>query len=295
MKTTYKTISGLLIAAVVLLAMVQPCDAAEKKEKSFWPKTAPAGSPRGFELTDEAIERIMGHLAETEPEKAEELAKLRDQDPEKFKAELRNVMRQRFHERREQDIEGGFRGLRAGPGGRGGRRGSGPGAGMLGEKHCEYLEWLEKNYPEKAEKLAELREAIPELYKRHLGLGMRRYGRIAEAAKENPELAEVLKESLELKRTRDELLAKIKTSTDDAEKAELTGQLEEVISNRFDLILRRKQIEYESMLKKLERLKEQVEKSKTEVDKWKDTKFKEERVKTRIEALMSRTEKFRWD
>jgi hypothetical protein len=302
MKTTYKTILGLLIAAVVLLAVVQPCNAVEKKEKSF--EEAPKGPPRWIDLTDEAIERIMGRLAETEPAKAEELAKLRNQDPEKFKAELRAVMRQQFRERRGQVGEGGFsRGLHAGPGGPGPgrgptqdrRHGFGPGAGMLGEKHSEYLEWLEKNYPEKAEKLAELREAKPELYNRHLGLGMRRYGRIAEAAKENPELAEVLKESLELKRTRDELLAKIKTSTDDAEKAELTRQLKDVVSNRFDLILRRKQIEYESMLKKLEQLKEQVEKSKTEVDKWKDVKFKEDRVKTRIEELMSRTEKFRWD
>jgi len=307
MKTTYKTILGLAIAAFVLLAMVQPCEAAERKGKGFG---VPNGLPRRPELTDEAIERIMGRLAETEPEKAEELAKLREQDPEKFKAELRAVMRLRFRERRGQMGEGGFgRGLRAGPGGPGPGPGMGMGSGartgpgqgrgpmaeILGEKNSEYLKWLKENYPEKAEKLAELREEKPELYNRHLGLGMRRYGRIAEAARENPELAEVLKESLELKRTRDELLSKIKTSTDDAEKAELTGQLEEVVSNRFDLILRRKQIEYEGMLKKLEQLKEQVEKSKTEVDKWKDAKFKEERVKTRIEELISRTEKFRWD
>ena len=292
MKVTYQTISGLVIAAVVLLAMVQPCEAVEKEGKS----PAPIGPPRGFDLPDEVIERIMGRLAKTEPEKAKELAKLREEDPEKFKAELRNVMRRRFHERHGQDIEGGFgRGLRAGPGARGVREGRGGRIGMRGRKHREYLEWLEKNYPEKAKRLAELREKRPGFYDEQLGLSMKRYGRIAEAAQENPELARVLKESLELKRTRDKLLTKIKASSDDSEKAELTGQLEEVVSNRFDLILRRKQIEYESLLKKLEELKKRVEKSRTEVDKWKDAKFKDESTRTRIEALMSRSEKFKWD
>jgi HlyD family secretion protein len=51
---------------------------------------------REFELTDEVIERMMGNLEETNPEKAEELKKLQESDPEKFKTELRRVMREQF-------------------------------------------------------------------------------------------------------------------------------------------------------------------------------------------------------
>jgi RND family efflux transporter MFP subunit len=52
--------------------------------------------PRGkqFELTGEMIEVAMTRLKETNPEKAQELEQLRKSDPEKFKAELRKVMRE---------------------------------------------------------------------------------------------------------------------------------------------------------------------------------------------------------
>ncbi|TKJ36505.1 MAG: hypothetical protein CEE38_11880 [Planctomycetes bacterium B3_Pla] len=52
------------------------------------------GSPQGrqFELTDERIDRIMGVLAERDPEKAKKLKQLRQSDPEKFKAELMKTM-----------------------------------------------------------------------------------------------------------------------------------------------------------------------------------------------------------
>jgi len=47
---------------------------------------------RQLQLTDEMINRIMGRLAEADPEKAKELEKLRKSDPEKFKAELMKSM-----------------------------------------------------------------------------------------------------------------------------------------------------------------------------------------------------------
>ncbi len=51
---------------------------------------------RQFELTDEIIEATMVNLNKTNPEKAQELEQLRKSDPEKFKAELRKVMREQF-------------------------------------------------------------------------------------------------------------------------------------------------------------------------------------------------------
>jgi len=86
--------------------------------------------PTQMELTDERIDRIMGMISQTDPQKAEELNKLRESDPEKFKAELRKLIEQ-------------FRGSRRGRGGdsrqEGGegsdntrRRGSGEGMGRRG-------------------------------------------------------------------------------------------------------------------------------------------------------------------
>ena len=316
MKTIYGTILVSIIAAAMLLTVAPACGAVEKKEQNIWSEDDPKLTPWRWELTDEKIERIMNRLRQTKPQEAEELAKLRKKDPEKFEAELRKVMREQFGRkfRHQKGQKAGQRWqehripptrpdcpvepLRFG---RKHDRQSEPAGGRkremvrdrLREKHTEYLEWLKKNYPEKAEKLAQLREEKPELYWRKIGLSLKKYGRIAEAAKENPELAEALKEDLELKEKRNKLLRKIRASTSDAEKKELTEELEEVINSRFDLIVKRKQIEYEQLSNKLEKLKERVKQSEGEVEKWKNVKKAE--VKQRLEELISRTEKFNWE
>ena len=59
------------------------------------------------------------------------------------------------------------------------------------------------------------------------------------------------------------------------------------------MIVKRKQIEYEQLSKKLEKLKEQVKRSEAEVEKWENVKDKE--VKQRLEELISRAEKFNWE
>ncbi len=63
--------------------------------------------PQGmqFELTDEMIDKIMSGLAKLDPEKAKELEKLRKSDPEKFKAQLMQLM-QSMRNRMRQDGSG---------------------------------------------------------------------------------------------------------------------------------------------------------------------------------------------
>jgi len=324
MKTNYGKILVLIVSAAILLAAPLPCRAGENKEENIWREDRPRWGLRrkGFELTEEVIERMMNRLAEADPEKAEELKKLRDEDPEKFKAELRKVMRERFGERHREGMERGGRWggrrLRAdanrplmGPGGRGKPAGVGPGPGGPGERrggqrremtrgrmrerHGEFIEWFKKNYPEEAEELAKLRKEKPELYRRKVELCLRRYRRIFEAAEENPELAQVLKEAIEINEERNELLKKIKATNDEAEKKELIEQLEDVLGKKFDLIVKRKQIRYEHLLKKLEELKNEVKESEAEVEKWKDAEFKNKNVKAHVEELISGIEKFKWD
>jgi restriction endonuclease Mrr len=72
---------------------------SESKAKDQQQPQSRGPEQKEHELTDEAIERIMGYLAKTNPEKAEELKQLRESDPEKFKAELRKLIEQ-FRESR---------------------------------------------------------------------------------------------------------------------------------------------------------------------------------------------------
>jgi len=53
-----------------------------------------------FELTDEKIDGMIGFLEQKNPEKAQELKQLRQSDPEKFKTELKNFMREQFEKAR---------------------------------------------------------------------------------------------------------------------------------------------------------------------------------------------------
>ena len=178
-------------------------------------------------------------------------------------------------------------------------RGGGSGGGGRGErmqrmqrKHEKYLNWLKENYPQEAQELEKVRQENPELYMRRVMHSSRKYGRIAEAAKDNPELAAVLKEDLELKDERDEIIQKLR-SAEDGDKEALTAELKEIVSKRFDLIVKRKQLQHKQLLEKLEKLKKQVEESEAEAEKWEATK--DEKVESRLKELIERSEKFRWD
>jgi len=285
MKASYGVILVLAMAAVIMLSIL-PCSAqrtGEEKKEDIWredeptgPRGDPRGGPRGGSrggprrFTDEIIERIMKDLAESDPEKAKELAKLREKEPDKFKDELREVMRKQFGERIREHMDERRRKWRAG-----------------------FLEWLGKIYPPVAEKLANLKEQDPERYMKTFDRVVKKYGYIHKAWMQNPELGRVLKEKLELKEKRDRLLRRIRASKSEKDKKKLITQLEEVVSSRFDLIVREKQIAYEQLLKQLEELKKQIEESQAEVDKLMD--FKTENVKARVEGLIRRTRKFKWD
>ena len=287
-----------IIATAVVIANPLTCKAMGATEEKNLSQDKPRWWHRWFEPTDQTLEQMMGRLKETDPNKAQELEKLREQDPDKFRAELRKVMRQRLGKRQREGMEQRLdrKSLQRGPF-------MGPdepdrlhrGPTRMPERFGEHHKWLERNYPEQAEKLAELKGKRPQLYRQYMDHSLKRYGRILEAETENPELAKVLKEDLELKQKRDELLKKIKAVSDNEEKAKLLEELKGVISSRFDLIVKQKQIEYEHLSGKLQKLEDKVRKSQTEVEKWKDAEFKNSSVEARVKELVSETEKFEWE
>jgi len=271
-----------LVMAVVATVIVLPCSAEEKKdEKDIWtegerrgpgpgPGRGPGRGPRRFELTDEEIDRIMKGLQESNPEKAKELAKLREEDPNQFSVELRRHGREEFGKIIREHIESWRKRRRA-----------------------EFLEELGKIVPKEAEELAELKDKNPDLYAEKYELALKKYGRIIEEKRRNPELAEVLLEDLQLKKRRDELLKKIKATRSEREKKKLVGELEEVVASRFDLIVRRKQIAYERLLRWLNELQERIKESRAGIAEWRNEKFKAQKVKERIKDLTD--PEFPWD
>ena len=267
MKTYYGKILVLVMAAAIILTVSQSGFAKRRGSENMWGEDEP---------NMKTMKRMLDKIAETDPNAAAQMQKLCDENPEKFREKMHKRFAKKSREKRDAS----------------GRPRRDSRHSFMKERQAEYIGWLTTNYPEKAKGLAELKEKEPKLYMRNLMLGCRKYGRILEAERENPALAKVLKEDLTLKENRDAVLEKIKAATDDGERKKLTTELETIVSERFDLIVKRKQIAYETMSKRLEELKQLVRESEDKIDSWK--KLKSEKVKERIEGLTSETENFSW-
>lgn len=298
-----KTRHGLvlvLVAAAVLVIFNHHCWAEQPAQQAPANTNKPTPRVPQLEPNEAWIETMIERLAEADALRAEELERLRKTNPEKFRREFAESMREMGHRQgRGWDRQRGERGrgqrMELPFETRGQRSRRWP--AIMRQRHEEFLEWLQDNYPDQAKELLELKEQDPQLYMRKLGLSFETYGRIAETAKDNPKLAKVLKEDLELKKQRDSLLDRIRTATDDQKKQQLIKELEGVVSARFDLVVEKTQIRYEQLNKKLEQLKKKIKQDEAKVEKWKNAEFKKQNVKARLEKLLglSKSEAFRWE
>lgn len=278
METSRAIILVLAMAAIAAVAAL-PCSADRNNEDSIWTEDEGRGpGPRRgpgrgrFELTDEEIDRIMESLKKRSPEKAKEIAELRKKEPEKFREELRRHAREEFGRVVRERIQK-----------------------WQAERRARFLEWLAKNAPDEADELAKLKERSPDLYGRKYELVSKKYGRIYNESRRNPELAEVLLEDLRLQKKRDQLLGKIHATKSRREKGALTKELEEVISDRYDLIVTRKQIAYEWLLKRLEELQNRIKESRAEIRRARDADVKAENIDKRKQDLLTEKKRFNWD
>ncbi len=238
---------------------------------------------------DDYFENLLEKIRQDEPEEAARLEKLRDEDPRTFRREMRNVMRKQrpsIDSRRGADMESDTEGH----------------IGMMNREKVrermqarenELISWLEKNEPAKAKELAALKTSDPPAYRRRMMFEVRTYRQILEAEQSNPALGEVLKQDITLRQKRNELLEKIKGTTNEKQKASLTKQLEEVIGQRFDLIVQKKQLKYEELQKRLEDLQQIVNKSQAELETLKSKKA--EQTEKHLEELLIQSEKIDWD
>lgn len=257
------------------------------------------------ELTPEQMDHILAELKEKNPQKADELAKLREKDPNAFRMEMRNTMREQFMSRmleQKGTQQGGPAGQQHAMPGPGTPQKAGhdmPGPEFMRERiqerTDEFLKCLKENYPDEAAKLEQIKKDNPEQYVRALMISGKKYGPICQAVKDDPNLAKVLKQQMELKGKRAELLKQIRTTTDEKQKTTLTTQLEQIVGQQFDLIVKRKQMAYEDLTKKLADLQKEVNQRKADAEKWKSKDFKSQKVKERVTELLNEKEKFEWD
>lgn len=161
----------------------------------------------------------------------------------------------------------------------------------LEQKHELFLTWLEKNYPKKAELIKKEGDEHPDKFIEKLTEAMKTYGPILKAEKNNPELAEVLRKDLELQSQRDELLTKLRTAKED-QRQPLLDELNKVVAARFDVIIQKKQIEYDRIRKRLDWLNKKLERHGEELQKLKDEK--DQSVKKRTEELIKGEVKMDW-
>jgi len=110
--------------------------------------------------------------------------------------------------------------------------------------------------------------------------------------KTNPELAKVLKQDIELQQQRSKLVKQLQ-SAPKKQKDKIQKELKEVISLRFDIIIMKKQLQYEDLRKKLEKLQKEVQHRESELDKLKQKK--PDAIGKRYEELVGKTEKIGWD
>lgn len=160
------------------------------------------------------------------------------------------------------------------------------------ERHAEYIKWLEKNYPDEAKRLEKIKKNKPLDYmKAHMG-SKRKYGAIMEAEEKNPEWARVLRDDVELKGRRDELLKEY-ASANAKTKKKLKAELQEIIEARFDIVVKKKQHKYESLKKRLESLRKRVEKQEAELKELQ--KQKDEATAGRMSELIGSSERIDWE
>ncbi len=283
MKAVFLTASLLATAFFVLIP--SPDALAQANDEDFWLDEEDMFL-RQVEPSNEFIERALNSIKETDPNKAAELKRLSAEDPNKFRTELRNVMRDHYGHRRRADKD---------PNDRRGEQEQRDMNARMRQTYEEYLKWLPDAYPDEAQKLAELKDAKPELYGRMLAISFRRHYRVYEAAKEDPKLADILKEDALLKKQREDLCKKIAAAKDPEQKAQLTAELQTVVSRRFDLIIARKLIAYERLSAELARLQKEVEQKGAEMQQWKDEKVKKQIIDAHLKDLLSEDRKFKWE
>jgi hypothetical protein len=159
------------------------------------------------------------------------------------------------------------------------------------ERNNEYIAWLKTNYPEEAARLEEVQKNNPKTFNRFVRMSRKKYGEIMETQKENPRLAEILKQTLETENTKRSLIKKIRSLAKEIKGAKgprrekLMQQLKDTFSVRFDLIVTTQKLRYEALEEKIRQLSKQIARQKAETEKF--IQKKDEEIAKRMKNLLA--------
>lgn len=276
MKSTVKilTIAAMILLTAAVFVNAEPQD-----------NNRPGGARMGG--SGRFAEKALDDIRVKDPNEAARLEKLRKDDPQQFRKELRKIAM--------KDMPG----MELNRKGRGAETGNTPGMPMergrekLRAMEDELMTWLKKNEPAEANSLAALKEKDPQAYMRKIAIDTRKYRQIMEVEDTNPALAEVLKKELKLNQQRNDLLEKFSAAADDKQKETIKAELKDVLNQMFDVKLQKKQIGFENLKKKLEELQKSVNKSQTELEKFRNDK--DAQVNKELENITSPSGKFNWN
>jgi len=235
-------------------------------------------------LTEQQIDRFLARLAQSSPERAAELGKMRLTHPQQFRWEIREEMSQRFFQRIQPPAET--------------EPETKPTSAVAAEppveqdeamlkRRTELVAWLETHFPRQAEEL----KANPSPSAERLDHLFTRYEPIMRAERTHPPLAEAMIEDITVQMRRDELLMELQYA-EAAESEAIIAELEDLVAKRFDLIILKRQLQHDQLHRRLARLQQELDRQKQELDALKKTK--DQSVKARVGELLKSVEKADW-
>ncbi len=261
----------LFLTAALFAVLVAPAwgTAASDKTDEFegiWTEDLERESGRG-QLTKERLDQIIKYTSQGKPEEEKRLRKLHEDDQKKFWDEVREF----FQANRPQGNGQGPRG--------------GQWREQLERQHDEFIQWLKENYPELEKDLTRLRQDNPDEYFRRFLATRKKYESVRAVQKRHPDLAAVLKESIDLADDRDELLREIHCAGN-KQREKLIEELRDIVGRRFDLIVKKKRLQYRDLRRRLRQLQEELAGREQELGELKASK--KHTTANRVEALLNR-------
>lgn len=233
-------------------------------------------SAQDFDVNDPRVQQMLEEIKTTDPQKFDRLDALKKEDMRKYVEAIRLEIREALKPKPKPEEAGQV------------RKGPAEWQQQLQKRHENFLDWYAKEYPADHAELLKIRESDPEQYIQKTMDMMTIYEPIQRAQHYNAELANVMKKDIELQKQRDALLLRIRNAGPD-EQPQLLKDLESLVAARFDTIVQKKEFQYESLRRRLERLEQQLDQQALELETLK--KNKAQTVEDHIKELMSRSEK----
>ena len=250
-------------------AAKKPAKKTEEKKDDIW-EEVPFESSKDLQITEKQVNEVLQQLKKSDPKKAEQIEKLKENNAEEFFKAIREEIEKSPSKKPEPT----------------------PKTDPEWEQYFQtrrenFLEWYKKKYPEDHAKLIALKTSDPEIFAKQTMDLFSVYEQIRGIERHDPKLAEAMMENLELQKIRDSLLLQIRVCTK-SEYNNLVIELKAVVSKRFDTIVMEKQLKYEWLSRRLDRLTKTMEKRAAELDTLK--KSKDQSVEKRLNDLLERTE-----